>query len=113
MQTNNLDQEMRCIAELGGFEYTPFISDEEKYIYESPDKGNTVYRRKFGSNVKELVTEPRQPKRYRIQTSFATTGDECFITFPEEVLEKTGWEEGDTLEWVSNKDGSFTVKYVC
>ena len=56
MQTNNLDQEMRCIAELGGFEYTPFISDEEKYIYESPDKGNTVYRRKFGSNVKELVT---------------------------------------------------------
>ena len=111
MQTDNLDKEMRYIAELGGFEYTPFITDEEKYIYESPDKGNTVYRRKFGSNVKELVTEPRQPKRYTVPVE--CKGDDCFITFPEEVLEKTGWEEGDTLEWVSNKDGSFTVKYVC
>tara|TARA_B100000497_G_C7347170_1_gene227158 strand:- start:397 stop:570 length:174 start_codon:yes stop_codon:yes gene_type:complete len=27
----------------------------KKYIYESPDKGKTVYRREFGSNVRELV----------------------------------------------------------
>lgn len=111
MQTNNLDQEMRCIAELGGFEYTPFITDEKKYIYESPDGGNTVYRREFGSTTKELITKPPKSKSYILPVE--GEGDECFITFPEEVLEKTGWEEGDTLEWVSNKDGSFTVKYVC
>lgn len=102
---------MRCIADLGGFEYTPFITDEEKYIYESPDKGNTVYRRKFGSNVKELVSQPRQPKSYTLPVE--CKGDDCFVTIPEEVLDKTGWDAGDTLEWVSNKDGSFTVKYVC
>ena len=28
---------------------------EPQYIYESPDKGKTVYRRKFGSLHKELV----------------------------------------------------------
>ena len=28
----------------------------EVYIYESPDKGKTVYRRKFGSLERELVT---------------------------------------------------------
>lgn len=27
----------------------------KKYIYESPDKGKTVYRREFGSDVRELV----------------------------------------------------------
>ncbi len=29
----------------------------KKYIYESPDKGKTVYRREFGSDVRELVKE--------------------------------------------------------
>lgn len=26
-----------------------------EWIYESPDKGKTVYRRKFGSLIRELV----------------------------------------------------------
>jgi len=34
------------------------IGDEmKKYIYESPDKGKTVYRREFGSNERELYKE--------------------------------------------------------
>ena len=31
------------------------------YIYESPDKGKTVYRRLFGSLVRELVSENNLP----------------------------------------------------
>lgn len=29
--------------------------DEKKYIYESPDGGNTVYRRRAGTNQRELI----------------------------------------------------------
>lgn len=105
---NNLSPEMRCIAELGGFEYTPFITDEEKYIYESPDGGNTVYRRKFGSTEKELVTKPPEPKRYVLPVE--GEGDDCFITLPEELLNETGWKEGQELQWIDNEDGSFTLK---
>lgn len=36
------------------------------------------------------------------------TGD-AMIQFPEEFLEITGWGEGDLLEWVDNKDGSWTL----
>ena len=28
------------------------------YIYESPDKGKAVYRRKFGESKKELIKKP-------------------------------------------------------
>jgi hypothetical protein len=35
---------------------------------------------------------------------------EWYITFPDELIEKVGWEEGDTLEWVDNKDGTFSIK---
>ena len=32
---------------------------KNKYIYESPDKGKTIYRREIGKNERELVTEKK------------------------------------------------------
>jgi hypothetical protein len=34
---------------------------------------------------------------------------EYFITFPDDLLEQTGWNEGDELIWEDNGDGSFTI----
>jgi hypothetical protein len=39
-----------------------------------------------------------------------TPDDEYLITFPDELVVKVGWVEGDTLEWIDNKNGSFTLK---
>ena len=36
------------------------------------------------------------------------TGD-CILEFPSDFIEETGWKEGDVLEWLDNKDGSFTM----
>jgi len=38
-----------------------------------------------------------------------TVDDNGILTFPEELLEKTGWKEGDVLEWIPSDDGSFTL----
>jgi len=32
------------------------------------------------------------------------------ITFPQEMLELTGWVEGDQLEWIDRKDGTFQIR---
>jgi hypothetical protein len=41
---------------------------ETKYIYESPDNGDTIYRRPFGTNQRELVKEgPLRQKMLRAQ----------------------------------------------
>jgi hypothetical protein len=37
---------------------------------------------------------------------------EYYVTFPNNLVEQVGWEENDTLEWVDNKDGSFSIKKV-
>lgn len=34
--------------------------ETKKYIYESPDKGKTIYRREFGKLEKELIKETKQ-----------------------------------------------------
>ena len=36
--------------------------------------------------------------------------DDGVITFPDELIEKLGWKEGDVLQWIDNKDSSFSLK---
>lgn len=36
------------------------------------------------------------------------TGDGILI-FPPEFLSEAGWEEGDTLHWIDNKNGSWSL----
>lgn len=36
------------------------------------------------------------------------TGD-LILPFTNEILAELGWQEGDTLEWVDNKDGSWSL----
>ena len=38
-----------------------------------------------------------------------TVDENGILTFPDELLKKTGWKEGDVLEWNPNDDGSFTL----
>jgi hypothetical protein len=37
------------------------------------------------------------------------TGDHI-LEFPDDLMESAGWKEGDTLEWIDNKDGSWTLR---
>jgi len=39
-----------------------------------------------------------------------TIDDDGIFTIPPEILEFTGWEEGDMLEWVDCNDGSFELR---
>jgi AbrB family looped-hinge helix DNA binding protein len=35
---------------------------------------------------------------------------EYYITIPEEIIDRLGWEEGDVLEWILNKDGTVLLE---
>lgn len=35
---------------------------------------------------------------------------ELYVQFPEAVINQMGWSEGDTLEWLDNGDGSWTIQ---
>ena len=39
------------------------------------------------------------------------TGD-LLLPLPEEMLQLQGWSEGDTLKWIDNKDGSWSIQKV-
>ena len=35
--------------------------------------------------------------------------EEGILEFPDELIEKLGWKEGDELEWIDQGDGSFIL----
>jgi len=37
------------------------------------------------------------------------TVDDGVITFSDEMMKTLGWKEGDVLQWIDNKDGSFSL----
>jgi hypothetical protein len=34
---------------------------------------------------------------------------ELILPFTDEILQEAGWKEGDVLEWIDNKDGSWSL----
>jgi hypothetical protein len=39
-------------------------------------------------------------------------GDDCVITFPDDLLEAANLKEGDRIEWIPQNDGSYLLKKV-
>lgn len=50
-------------------------------------------------------------KRWIINLEEADDGSgDLVLPFPEDFMEEAGWKTGDTLEWIDNKDGSWTLR---
>jgi bifunctional DNA-binding transcriptional regulator/antitoxin component of YhaV-PrlF toxin-antitoxin module len=54
-------------------------------------------------NVEEFL------KKDKVTSWVLPVDDDYNITFPEDLLEQTGWKEGDVLEWIDQGDGSFKI----
>lgn len=48
-------------------------------------------------------------KQDKVKKWILPVDDDYNITFPEDLLEQTGWKAGDTLEWHDQGDGSFKL----
>jgi hypothetical protein len=35
---------------------------------------------------------------------------ELILPFTDEMLESVGWKEGDVIQWIDNKNGSWTMR---
>ena len=39
-------------------------------------------------------------------------GDNLVLPLPTALLEEMGWEIGTTLQWIDNKNGTFSIKAI-
>jgi hypothetical protein len=100
-----------------------------KKIYESPDGGKTIRERDFMSymsakihatsayndgwtqeHYKKIVEGYEKDKVVKWILPVQKNEDgELFINLPEDLLEEAKLEEGDTVDWINNGDGTFKV----
>lgn len=85
------------------------IDYKDGLIYESPDGGKTVYSRKPGETERTLVKEEKKNKWI---LPVEEIGNVQFITFPQDLLDAANLKEGDEVEWIENKDGSYILRKV-
>ena len=48
-------------------------------------------------------------KKDKVKSWVIPVDDDYNITFPEDLLEQTGWKEGDVLQWIDQGEGSFKM----
>ena len=98
-ESANLDKEVEEICKQGGYEWTPSVEDQKsKYYYDynrnDPNRKN-----------------PFEKKRWILPVEADPSG-EYFVMFPDDLMETANLEEGDTVEWVDQGDGSYLLKKV-
>jgi hypothetical protein len=88
---------------------------EGGWVYESPDGGKTVTKRKVGSTEKIVVKE-NKVKKWVLPVEEVrdedTDEDIYCVTFPDDLLEAANLKEGDEIEWVEKDDGSYLLRKV-
>jgi hypothetical protein len=121
----SLSKEIEAIRAAGGYEWTPDpevsrndptrLKYEGGWIYESPDGGKTVTKRKVGSTEKFVVKEDKV-KKWVLPVEEVrdedTDEDIYCVTFPDDLLEAANLKEGDEIEWVEKGDGSYLLRKV-
>jgi hypothetical protein len=62
--------------------------------------------------LNEMCDAATSAKKGKVVKWILPVDDDYNITFPEDLIEQTGWKEGDTLQWIDQGDGSFLMKKV-
>lgn len=52
----------------------------------------------------------RHMMKWTIDTAVDPETGDYILKLPEEVLEATGWQIDDILEWIDNEDGTWTLR---
>jgi len=104
-----LDAITKEVREAGGYEWTPEQEPKKTLSHsEAIAAGWTMTDDGFW-----LPPQETPKKKWVLPVEECKDADtdktDYFITFPDDLLEAARLKEGDTVEWVDNKDGSFKI----
>ena len=94
----NVDFDVKEDLEKNGYEWSPCPSKEISSIYVSED--GDIY--------------PTRDKvvKWQLPVELDGPSGEYYVMFPDDLLEAANLKEGDSIEWVDNNDGSYTLRKV-
>ena len=62
--------------------------------------------------IPDYVTKEDKVVKWQLPIEVGGPSGEYFVMFPDDLLERAGLKEGDVIEWIDRKDGSFEMRKV-
>jgi len=63
-------------------------------------------------SVPDYVTKKDKVVKWQLPVEVDGLSGDCFVEFPDDLLEVANLKEGDTVEWVDKGDGSYILRKV-
>jgi hypothetical protein len=63
-------------------------------------------------SVPDYVTKKDKVVKWQLPVQVDGLSGDCFVEFPDDLLEAANLKEGDTVEWVDKGDGSYILRKV-
>jgi hypothetical protein len=90
------------------------VKKEYEYYEGSDVSGVNDCMPPWGHSDMEALLQQKEDKivRWQLPTEVDGLTGDVFVTFPDDLLEASGLNEGDTIEWVDRGDGSYLIRKV-
>jgi hypothetical protein len=62
--------------------------------------------------IPDTVTKEDKVVKWQLPVEVDGLTGDCYVQFPDDLLEAANLKEGDTVEWIDRKDGSFELRKV-
>ena len=99
--------ELLALLNGNGQSYEDVIKEKEYYEPSMPSWGH--------SDMEYLVHNPPKTdmvNRWVLPVELDGLTGECYIQFPDDLLERAGLQEGSMVHWIDRGDGSFEIRKV-
>jgi hypothetical protein len=83
--------------------WTNFWEDSPYPLYVS-EEGDVL--------IPDAVTKGDKVVKWQLPVEVDGLTGDCLVQFPDDLLEAANLKEGDTIEWIDRKDGSFELRKV-
>lgn len=96
---DKIDDDVAQDIRENGYEWTP-VAVKSPPVYVNKD-GDVFFPEKSDRVVK-----------WQLPVELDGLTGECYVNFPDDLLEAANLKEGDTVQWIDNGDGTYTLKKV-
>jgi len=96
---NKIDDDVAQDIKKNGYEWTP-VAVKSPPVYVNKD-GDVLFPEKSDRVVK-----------WQLPVELDGLTGECYVNFPDDLLEAANLKEGDTVQWIDNGDSTYTLKKV-
>lgn len=81
----------------------------EEMYYPEEYKGSTVSSVQYTEEELNAMCDAAENREIKKNSWIVPVSDDFTITFPDDLLDRLAWKEGDVVEWIDQGDGSFKL----